>query len=75
MVMAVVEVNGVQSVTCTLGMGDGTVFVYLGSLNCNFEQFGLVNSWLKKIPETLLTYKNEKWTKYIQKIMQEIASL
>lgn len=75
MVMAVTEVNGKQSVACTLGLGDGQNYQYLGSLNCDFEQFGIVNSFLKKVPPLFLDYRNEKWTKYINKIMEELASL
>lgn len=75
MVMSVVEVNGSQSVQCSLGLGSENGFVYLGSINCNFEQFGVVNSYLKKVPALFLDYRNKKWTSYIDKIMQELASL
>ncbi len=75
MVMSVVEVNGNQSVSCTMGLGDGKEFKYLGSLNCDFTQFGIVNSFLKKVPTTFLDYRNEKWQNYLNKILEELASL
>lgn len=75
MVMSVVEVNGKQSVQCTIGLGDGQNLQYLGSINCDFEQFGLINSLLKKIPSLLIDYRNQKWQDYINKIMLELTSL
>lgn len=75
MVMAVVEVNNHQSVQVQIGLGDGQTFTYLGSLNCDFKQFGILHSILKKVPEVFLDYKAKKWTQYIAKIMQELASL
>lgn len=75
MVMAVVEVNGRQSVTASIGKGENGEFKYFGSITCDFENFGLVNSLLKKVPKEFLDYRNKKWTDYINKIMEELASL
>lgn len=75
MVMAVVEVNGRQSVTTSLGIAKNGEFNYMGSFTCDFEQFGFVNSMLKKVPDTFLDYRNKKWNDYINKIMMELASL
>lgn len=75
MVMSVVEVNGKQSVQCTIGLGDGKTFSYLGSINCDFEQFGKVNAWLRMIPKAFFDYRNDKWTAYLDNLMEELASL
>ncbi len=78
MVMAVVEVNGKQSVQCTIGLEgdkDGVPsFIYLGSLNCDFKQFGLVNSYIKKIPAIFVDYRSKKWDDYIANILKELMS-
>ncbi len=75
MIMAVIEVNGKQSVTCSLGLGTDDGFKYLGSLNCDFEQIGFIDSILKKVPTAFLDYRREKWQNYLNKILEELASL
>jgi len=74
MIMSVVEVNGKQSVTCSIGLSqDG--FKYLGSITCDFEQIGFIDSVLKKVPEAFLDYRREKWKNYLAKMLEELASL
>lgn len=75
MVMSVVEVNGRQAVNCAVGYEKDGQFKYFGNLNCDFEQFGYLNSLLKQVPSSILSYRNKKWTDYINKIMKELASL
>ena len=76
MVMAVIEPNNNQHVMCTVGLAtEKNGFESLGSLNCTFEQFGVLNSILKKVPDFLIDYRNKKWNDYINKIMMELASL
>lgn len=75
MIMSVVEVNGNQSVQCSLGLADENGFKYLGSLNCNFEQIGFIDSILKKVPAVFLDYRRQKWQDYLNKILEELASL
>lgn len=72
-VMSVMDIDGKQAVSCTVGLGNGTDFKYLGSLRCTFEEFGVVNSYLKKVPALFLDYRKEKWDKYLADIMAQLA--
>lgn len=76
MVMAVIEPNNNQHVMCSVGLASAEKgYKNLGSLNCTFEEFGVLNAILKQIPSVILDYRAKKWNDYIQKIMEELASL
>ena len=72
-VMAVIDVEGQQVVSCSVGLGDGKRFIYLGSLRCRFEEFGIVNSYLNKVPSLFLDYRKDKWDNYLADILKQLS--
>lgn len=74
-VMSVLEVNGKQAVCISIGLRKDKTYSYLGSLRCDFEQMGLIDSILRKVPPAFLDYKRYKWQAYLEKIMEELSKL
>ena len=74
-IMAVVEVSGKQSVSISIGYVKDENYKYLGSINCDFAEVGFIDSVLKKVPKEFLDYRREKWQNYLNKILEELASL
>jgi hypothetical protein len=72
MVMSVMDADGKQAVACSIGLVKGQDYQYLGSLRCDFAQFGIINSLLKKVPTAFIEYKKEKWDAYLADIMKQI---
>ena len=75
LVMTVVEVNGRQSISLSVGLSKDKEFIYLGSLNCDFEQMGVIDSILRKVPSAFLDYRRVKWQSYLDKIIEELSKL